>query len=77
MVVFIHALRGFRSSFSHYGEKETADDVQRHPLFVYIDVVKLQIWVRWLQVINCIDRINFLILYFDSPLHCCTNNNRL
>lgn len=76
MVVFIHALRGFRSSFSPYGEKETADDVQRHPLFVYIDVVKLQIWVRWLQVINCIDRINLLILYFDSPLHCCTNNNR-
>lgn len=50
MVVFIHALRGFRSSFSRYGEKETADDVQRHPLFVYIDVVKLQTCVRWLQV---------------------------
>lgn len=70
MVVFIHTLRGFRSSFPPYGEKETADDVQRHPLFVYIDVVKLQICVRWLQVINCIEHSNF-----DSPLHCCTNTN--
>lgn len=61
MVVLIHALRGFRNSFSPYGEKVTADDVQRHPLFVYINVVKLQICVRWLQVINFIEHINLLI----------------